>query len=471
MKHVVLLLLCALIFSCRDKPKETYDLVIKNGNVINIESGEIEIQNIFINDNRIVKLTDTSDKVYFSTEKSIDATGKYILPGFWDNHVHFRGGDSLISANKNFLKLFIANGITTVRDAGGDLTSSVLQWKEQISKGTLTGPTIFTSGPKLDGPNATWAGSLVVENEMDIKNALDSLKKLKTDFVKIYESRISREAYLETVTEATKRGLITSGHMPFSVELSENIEAGIGAIEHLYYVLKGCSSQEKKITEAIINKEYGFWQSMDKLIDSYNEQKANETFQLLKENNVFVVPTLHIGNVLSYLDEVDHENDAYLKIMPQGIINTYQRRINGALNSSEKAREDRKKLDSLFQKLTKLLFDADVKLLSGSDCGAFNSYIYPGFSLHKELEVMVSSGITPLGALQTSAYHGAALLKHDADYGRISVGKVADLVVLNENPLNDIKNTRSIHRVIKSGKVFDPKSIAEEIDCLECIIQ
>jgi len=470
-KYIYLTLFFLLLFSCKTVEKETFDLVLINGSTINIKTGNIEQKDIFITNGRIKKISASSNDSDYSSKQKIDVSGKYILPGFWDNHVHFRGGDSLINANKDFLKLFIMNGITTVRDAGGDLTSSVIKWNSKISKGNLIGPTIFTSGPKIDGPNPTWAGSLEIENAADISKALDSLEKLKTDFVKIYESKISREGYIETVKQATKRGLITSGHMPFTVELKENIDAGIGAIEHLYYVLKGCSSKEKEITQAIINKEYGFWESMGKLIATYDTITAQHTFQQLRDNNVYVVPTLHIGNTLSYLDVDNHEKDTYLKIIDSGIIKTYQGRINRALSSTDTARKKRKELNSLFKNLSKSLFDAEVKLLAGSDSGAFNSYTYPGISLHKELEAMVNAGISPLGALQTSAYNGSSFLKKNTDYGSISLEKIADFVILNTNPLDDIKNTRDIYRVVKNNQTFNPKNIAKEISCMDCIVQ
>lgn len=362
------------------------------------------------------------------------------------------------------------NGITTVRDAGGDLTSSVMAWKQQIENKSLVGPTIFSAGPKIDGKNATWAGSLVVETEDDISVALDSLQALNVDFVKLYDSRISGDLYLKTIQEATKRGLITSGHMPFTVELEETLDSGIGGIEHLYYVLKGCSSEEKQITEAIKNGEYGFWASMEKLIATYQDSTAENTFKSLKEHSTFVVPTLHIGNVLSYLDEVDHEKDEYLKLMLPGIVKTYEGRIRRSLNSSEQARQNRKELNSFFKSLAKLLSDANVKLLAGSDSGASNSYTYPGISLHQELEAMVDAGISNLEALQNSAYNGSQFLKKESDYGTVTAGKISDLVILNSNPLDDISNTRDIEFVIKGNDVFNPEIIANEINCMECII-
>ena len=468
-KLIAILIFSILFSSCNKETQISYDLVIENGNVIDIVTGKINKQTIYINDGRFVKFSNLEDSKTFKSDIILDGTDKFILPGFWDNHVHFRGGDTLIQANKDFLKLFIMNGITTVRDAGGDLTSSVMVWKQQVENNELVGPTIFSAGPKIDGKNATWAGSLVVDSEEDIAIALDSLEALQVDFAKLYDSRISGDLYLKTIREATKRGMLTSGHMPFTVELEETIDSGIGAIEHLYYVLKGCSTDEKAITEAIKNGEYGFWSSMEKLIESYQDSTARQTFSSLKTHNTYVVPTLHIGDVLSYLDEINHENDPYLKLMNPGLVKTYVGRIRSSLNASEEARQNRKALNTFFKTLTKSLSDADVNLLAGSDSGAFNSYIYPGISLHKELEAMATTGISNLKVLQNSAYNGAHFLKKESDYGTIEIGKISDLVILNSNPLESIKNTRDIHLVIKGNGVLDPKTIASEIDCLDCV--
>lgn len=456
-----------LIGCQKQKPKHLVDMAIVNANVIHLETGEIEVQDIYINNGRISAITPAGTDKNYKVETTVDATGKYMLPGFWDNHTHLRGGDSLIANNKNFLKLFIANGITTIRDAGGDLTSSVMEWKQEIAIGNLVGPTIFTSGPKIDGPNATWAGSLEVENESDIVTALDSLEKLDVDFVKLYDSRISGEHYLKTIKEAEARALITSGHMPFTVTLDETVDAGIDAIEHLYYIMKGCATNEIEVTQKLRTKEIGFWQAMPALMGSYADSTAQKTFQKLKEQNVFVVPTLHIGKTLSYLDKVDHSNDAYLKYMGQGIIKTYQGRIDRALNTSEKTRTDRKELDTFFGQLSKSLNDAGVNLLAGSDSGAYNSYTYPGISLHGELQVMVDNGISPLEALRTSAPNGAKFLNQSADFGSIAEGKIADLVLLDANPLEEIKNTKEIYAVLKGNKLFTKNKLATLLNTSE----
>lgn len=456
MRLLLFLILNILLFGCNQKQPTNYDLVIKNTNVIDIITGEIVPQDILISEGRIVKVaTANVHEGQYTAKTEIDGSGKFALPGFWDNHVHFRGGDSLIAANKNLLKLFIANGITTVRDAGGDLTPQVMEWKEAIKNEELLGPTIFTSGPKIDGPNATWAGSIPVENDIDITKALDSLEQIPTDYVKLYDSRISGEAYLNTIQEAEKRNTITTGHMPFTVELDDAITAGIDGIEHLYYIMKGCSSEEAAITKQLQNKKIGFWQAMPALQTTFDETVAQNTFSKMKENNVYSIPTLNIGRILSYLDEVDHSQDAYLQYMSSGIIKTYEGRINRVKNSSPETIQNRKELDTFFGELAKTMSDAGVSLLAGSDSGAFNSYTYPGISLHQELEAMVNVGISPLQALQNSAYKGAQFLKKNADYGQLVEGNIADIVLLNGNPLEAIKETQNIGYVIKGNQVLD----------------
>ncbi|MBT8209080.1 MAG: amidohydrolase family protein [Eudoraea sp.] len=453
-----LFILIFVFWACNTEKTPSYDLILSDARVVDLESGQVKIQDVLITRGIIQKLLPTGEAAEIRAIERLSVEGAYLLPGFWDNHVHFRGGTDLVDQNRKFLGLFLAHGITTVRDAGGDLTPAIKEWQKEIASGK-PGPTIYTSGPKIDGPNPTWAGSLEVNSPEDIKLALDSLQTLGIDFVKLYDSRISGELYLETLRQTDILGLISSGHMPFSVTLEETVSAGIDAIEHLYYVMKGCADEELQVTQGIRNGTMGFWQAMPRLQQSYTDSTAQKTFDRLKANNVYVVPTLHIGRTLSYLDEADHSTDPYLNYLSQEFIKTYQGRINRALNASEQARKDRKALDDFFRELTAQLHQAGVGLLAGSDCGAYNSYIYPGPSLHDELEALVSCGLSELEALQASAYHGPRFLKKEMDYGNIAEGKVADLVVLSENPLEDIRNTRKIEMVIKNGEVFDRESL------------
>ncbi|MEK9559805.1 MAG: amidohydrolase family protein, partial [Flavobacteriaceae bacterium] len=261
--------------------------------------------------------------------------------------------------------------------------------------------------------------------------------------------------FLSALKKSTKRGLKSSGHMPFDVTLNQAIDAGMNGVEHLYYILKGSSNKESEITNQFQNDEISFWEAMPLLINTYDESTAKGLFDRLNHKEIFVVPTLYIGHTLSYLDEFDHSDDEYLNILSPALKMTYERRVKSALNSSPETRAQRKKLDEFFRKLTLKLHEAGVELMAGSDAGAYNSYIYPGPSLHKELESLVAVGLSPLEALKTSIVNGPKWLGLEDDYGVIANGKKADILLLKKNPLIDIKNTISIQAVIRSGHLMN----------------
>ena len=448
MKNIFFYLSILLLISCTQQLN--YDLSILDVKRIDIETAQIENVDIYIRQDRIV-LIQNADEKDLSAKKVVDANGAFAIPGLWDNHIHFRGGESLLKDNEMFLEQLIDYGITSVRDAGGDLTSSIKKWQFEISKKKRIGPTIFTSGPKIDGRNPTWEGSLEVESEDELDQALDSLEQLEVDFIKLYDSKLNGRLFLSALKKSTARGFITSGHMPFGVTLNQALDAGINGIEHLYYILKGSSKDELEITKQFQSGTLSFWQTMPLLISSYDDVTSQRLFNKLKQQEVFVIPTLHIGNTLSYLDEVDHSNDEYLNSLSPLFKMTYERRIKSAINSSEETRDNRKSLDTFFRFLTLKLHESGVKLMAGSDAGAYNSYVYPGPSLHKELESLVTVGLSPLEALKTSVINGPKWLGVQEDYGAIANGKKADILLLKKNPLINITNTTSIQAVIKNG--------------------
>jgi len=449
MKNILIGLILISLFSCVQRP--IYDVSILDVKRIDMETGLIDNVSIYINQDRIALIQNTHSKE-FEAKETIDVKGAYAIPGLWDNHIHFRGGASLLKDNEMFLEQFINNGITSVRDAGGDLTPFIKIWQTEISKNERVGPTIFTSGPKIDGKNPTWQGSLEVESEAELDQALDSLEKLKVDFVKLYDSKLNGNLFLSALKKSKTRGLIASGHMPFSVTLNQALDAGMNGVEHLYYILKGSSKDELEITKQFQSGTLGFWQAMPLLINSYNDTTANRLFNKMKKQEVFVIPTLHIGNTLSYLDEIDHSSDEYLNLLSTRFKSTYERRIKSALNSTPETRANRKNLDTFFRKLTLKLHESGVQLMAGSDAGAYNAYVYPGPSLHKELESLVAVGLSPLEALKTSVINGPKWLGVEEDYGAIGIGKKADILLLKKNPLINIKNTTSIQAVIKNGR-------------------
>jgi hypothetical protein len=208
------LLLSTLSFA---NEKQHADIIINHANIVDIENAVvIPNQTIAISDSKIIARGDNSLKLNYSATTQIDAQGRFVMPGLWDMHVHFGGGEQLIEENKQLLPLYLAYGVTTVRDAAADLSESVLSWREQISKGELIGPTIYTSGPKLEGKGSIWPGDLEVETPQEMHAAIDKLDAMNVDFIKITDSALTPALYLQAVKEVKKRGYKISGHIPFS---------------------------------------------------------------------------------------------------------------------------------------------------------------------------------------------------------------------------------------------------------------
>lgn len=470
-----------LIAGCGPAEQESdADLMIAHVNIVDIENDSLlSDRTVYIRNGMIERITDSSQSPPASGAEGtvINGTGKYLLPGFWDNHVHFRGGDELIQENKNLLPLFIANGVTTVRDAGGDLTLSILEWKEKIQSGELSGPNIFTSGPKLDGPDAAWAGSIELDSPDDVSGAIDSLEAAGADYVKIYDSTLSGEVFLAIIEETEKRVLPVTGHMPYSVLFGEAVERGLDATEHMYYALKGSSSGEEEITNEIIERQntrnpLGFWEALQGILDSYSDKKAAETYQKMSRNNTAAVPTIHIGETLSTLKGSDHSDDEYLDYIGPGIKETYERRLRGAMNASVEATRWRQNLQAKFVSIVPEMKQAGVSILAGSDSGPYNTYVYPGISLHQELKALVDAGLSPAEALQTSAPNGAAFFGLENEYGKVEPGFRADLVLLDENPLEDITQTQNIYMVIREGKhIYDSVDLNRMLRDLKAIYE
>ena len=209
------------------------------------------------------------------------------------------------------------------------------------------------------------------------------------------------------------------------------------------------------------NGKLSFWGAVRELLDSYDEEKATKLFQKMALKKVAVTPTIYIDEVLSFLHEVDHSNDIELNYIGEEIQKTYARRLNTALKRTEASKRFEAELHHKFKSIIKPMFDAKVMLLTGSDNGAFNSYIYAGSSLHKELEKFVESGLTPIEVLQSSIINGATFFGVQDSIGTIEIDKKGDLLILNANPLEDIKNTTTIEAVIHNGKSYSKKDLQQ----------
>ncbi|MEO5739265.1 MAG: amidohydrolase, partial [Vicinamibacterales bacterium] len=307
----------SLAAACRASP-DPADLVIKAATIVNVQAGTTTPdRTIVITGGRIVNVSDDADR--FTGAREVDAGGAFVMPGLWDNHVHFGGGEALIQENQDLLPLYLAHGITTVRDAAGDLSPSVLAWRAQVAAGTLLGPTIYTSGPKLEGIDSIWPGDLEVGTEADVRTALDRLQAMRVDFVKMTENTLTPALYLYSLGQARQRGLTVSAHVPVALTLDQVSEAGLGSIEHLTYLVRGGSPREAELSAAVAAGRMSAGDAVTAMIDSFEEATALATYRRLATRGTAVTPTLNGSRILAYLDQDTHASDDYLKYLGSGL--------------------------------------------------------------------------------------------------------------------------------------------------------
>jgi hypothetical protein len=433
------------------------DLIINNVNIVDVVNNKI-IPNryIAIQKNKIIDISNTSLNKSYTSQFTIDATGKYIMPSLWDMHVHF-GGDSLKAENKMLLPLYMAMGIGHVRDCAGDISLDVIEWKNEIANGTLLGPTIFTSGPKLEGINSIWPGDLEISNETELTTALDSLQKLKVDFIKITDNTIAPDLFLKSIIAARKRGWKVTGHVPATMNVEVFSKNGLSAIEHIGYLQRAASKNEDSITKLrAVNKISGR-EANELYLNSFDSTVAIAKFKQLAKNGTAVVPTINGSYITTYLDKTSHTNDDYLRYLGPALKRTYNWRIERASKDNIDAIAFRHKNFEAAANLLPLLYKSGVVILAGTDAGFLNSFNYPGLGMHDELAIMVKYGLTPQQALICSIINGPEFFNQSKLYGAVAKQKNADLLILNANPLLDINNTKKIDAVINKGKYLNRK--------------
>lgn len=244
--------------------------------------------------------------------------------------------------------------------------------------------------------------------------------------------------------------------MPLSANFLEAIDLGLDGAEHMYYPLKACSPIADSLTN--LNIGYGM---VEQLIDTYDPELAREVFDKMSKKNVYVTPTLFIGTTLSEILEKDHSQDSLLNYVGAGVQQTYKGRIEGAKRAKAGGSAMRQKMEEISARMIRPMQDAGVNLLAGSDSGAFNSYVYPGESLIEELKAMASAGLNPQEALQSSVINGPKFFDLQDYYGGVASGKVAHLILLQGNPLEDLANLSKLQAVIKGGTVYNQKDLQD----------
>lgn len=395
----------------------------------------------------------------------VDGKGKYLIPGLWDMHVHWY--------DPRYLPLFVTNGVTGVRVMWG--TPDHYAWRKAEADGSLIGPRLVIGSTIIDGPNPIWPGSVSVKTAEEGRKAVTQEKANGAEFIKVY-SLLPRDAYFAIADEAKKKGIPFAGHVPNSVTAAEASAAGQKSIEHLTGLLLACSTSEDRIrSEYASSVEKGrdavlrFVRANAKeLLSSYSDKKAKDLFSVFAKNNTWQCPTLTVLRSFAYMDDPALTNDARVKYMPKSLVAQWNPQNDARLTGQTP--EDYSNAKQVFERQLKLVAGmqhAGVKLLAGTD--VMNPYCFPGFSLHDELALMVRAGLTPMEALRTATYNPAAYLGKLDSLGTIEKGKIADLVLLNADPLQDINNTKQIDAVIQGGRLFSKSELSEMQSAVEKI--
>jgi hypothetical protein len=454
---LLLVLLSPVLAGAQAKPvAQSRLLVFTHARVIDTAGGPAKSDvTVVIAGNRIIAVGKTGQVRVPKGAQVVNASGKFLIPGLWDMHFHSPDDDK--QAREIFLPLALANGITGIRQMFG--SESLLKQRAEIMSGTLLGPRMIVGSPVVDGPIPMWPGSISVADGPAGRQAVRSLKQRGYDFIKVYQF-LPREAYFAIADEARKQRITFAGHIPFSLSATEASDAGQKTFEHIFGISLACAAQEASLRPSLaeaaahVGETFAahielFIRNESEPLASYSEQKAAALFKQLARNGTYAVPTLVLHRSLGLGTDPAFRNDPRLKYMPPGIRTLFDWEL-GFFRSYRPVYER--------QLLTVgAMHRAKVKILAGTD--TYNSFCFPGFSLHDELELLVQAGLTPAEALQTATLNPAVYLNLSSSLGTIERGKIADLVLLEANPLENINNTRKIFAVVANGKYLPKEEL------------
>lgn len=420
-------------------------LVIENVSVIDGVNPAVQPnKTVLIIGNRIKAIGEKGKVSIPAGAIVINGKGKFLIPGLWDSHVHLNHG-------KMFLPLFVANGVTSVREMGGGDLSEVKQLREQVAQGKILGPRIKMTGTLLESERwLKWATDLARKDNhtelletlskriglSDPEHARATVKKLAAqgvDLIKVRNTH-SPETFLAVLSEAKKHGIPVSAHAP-PMNLISVSDAGLKSVEHV-----------------------------DTVSFARGDVDLKELAKTFARNGTWYVPTLVIGikwrltpkeELQKILNDVDGKIDERNLFVPRATLDKWKLDFESQKNEGtfDWAAQTRKGMSEF-----RTMHEAGVGVLAGTDFGAVLTY--PGFSLHDELEALVKEGgLTPFEALQSATKNPPYFFNLQKEIGTIETGKLADLVLLTANPLENISNTRKIDSVILNGKYLSQENL------------
>lgn len=371
----------------------------------------------------------------------IDARAKFVIPGLWDMHVH-----TAVPGGEGLLPLYIANGVTGVRDMGGDF-ATIKAWRERIENGTLVGPRIVASGPYIQGGDAALP-HFVVTTPAQARAAVDSLAALGVDFIKLHEM-VPRDAYFALARAARARGLPLGGHIATGVAVGEAADSGQRSLEHLAGFASFCSPAD--------SARLGAAHVLHRIVlGECSTSDQTPIYRHIARNRTWVTPTFVAGEMIASLPGPP-PTDSLSRYEPKVLRDAMAAALEVPGDMPKDADVLGRALLAKRLDVVRGLMRNGVPVLAGTDAPLPNSI--PGFGIHFELEWLVRAGLSPWQALKAATVEPARYFGIDS-VGSIHAGSVADLVVLDGDPLRSIGNTRRISLVVTYGRVYSSQARA-----------
>jgi imidazolonepropionase-like amidohydrolase len=366
----------------------------------------------------------------------VNSRSKYLIPGLADMHTHVFG-------EKEYL-LYVAKGVTTIRNMWG--FPSDLEWRAKIARGEKLGPTIYTAGSIIDGNPPQLRGSTAIDKPEEADKIIKAQKDAGYDFIKVY-NRLKPNVYDAIMDAANKYGIRVVGHVPRAVGLEHVIERKQASVEHLMGY--------PEVVKANGAASPADWSSM------FDDKKMRAIAKRTREAGVWNCPTLVVN---AKLELSPAEVQSFLSLPEFKYVPPQLRRMSPAPSKDDQPleAETRRHRENNRYRMVKLLHDARARLLLGTDTG--NPYLIPGISAHEELALLVRAGLTPYEALRAGTRDAAEFLNGLAEFGTISVGKRADMILLDDNPLKKIENSLRISGVMVRGRWLSQINLQRMLD-------
>ena len=461
-KPIAAWLLAGLLTACGGAEGPAVTVLIENVTLIDGTDAPAQSgMSVAVDGDRIVAVGRTGKLKVGTPATKIDGKGMSLIPGLWDMHVHLAG------YRERALPLFLANGVTTIRELGGDLKESGYV-RQEVRAGRMLGPDVLIAGPILDGVQITKArplGRLAVPTPESARRAVDSLATIGVDVIKVH-SQTPRASYFAILDQARKHHLVVAGHVPDGVLATEAIDSGQRTIEHDWGIGLANSSRGTALQGWLLEQlgryidtaktRFRLWPYVsyriavgDSANASYDWNTALAFAKAAAGKDVWFDPTLVVLHTQALKNEPAARDLPELRFVPKAA----REFEDGVPATSTQADIDRGRVRWTHTMRTfRALVEAKAKFVTGTDAAVMP--LVPGFSLHRELALLVEMGLTPLSALQ-AATRNAALAMNKPDLGTIEPGKIASLVLLSADPLADIRNVKAIQTVMLRGRLLD----------------